>query len=170
MFSRVACRWLLSVALLALAAPASAQRLSESATIQVSLRVLAHVSFEGGTTHALAMAVRPGVAATVTPAEGVRTAMSYNAVTRVTVTSTVLHGPDGATLTPRLLCAHGAPGSRTLAGEFDCAAGFVAELAGERATTTALGVGATLDPAAARGAPAGLYAGQITLTAFLPAS
>jgi hypothetical protein len=166
---RFAVRLILLVAcLLPFARPASAQRFAATATIAVTLRVLPVASFEGGATHDLSAMLEPGVARRIEPADGARTKMTYNAATKVVASGTTLRGPGGATVTARFLCARGAPNAGTADEAFECETGYVAPIAGGRATTISLAVGAEIDASASRSVPAGVYVGQVTLVASNP--
>lgn len=154
--------------LLPFARSASAQHFAATTTIAVTLRVLPVASFEGGATHDLSAMLEPGVARRIEPADGARTRMTYNAETKVVASGTALRGPDGATVRARFLCARGGPNAGTADEAFDCDTGYVAPIAGGRATTVALAVGAEIDASASRNAPAGLYLGQVTFVASNP--
>jgi hypothetical protein len=154
--------------MLPFARSASAQRFAATATIAVTARVLPVASFEGGATHDLSTVLEPGVARRIEPADGARTRMTYNAVTKVVATGTMLHGPGGATVTARFLCARGAPNTGSVDEAFECDSGYVAPIAGGRATIISLAVGAEIDASASRRVPAGLYVGQVTLVASNP--
>ena len=149
--------------------PVEAQQHSRSATVPMSLRVLARASFEGGTEHPLSAQIVGGEALRVQPADGVRTRMTYNAPTRVVVAGSRLVGPGGASVAVRYVCAIGTALSVSAAEPFDCASGTLAVLVDGRASTVPLGVGAELTARETTGLPSGVYAGRVTLTAVHPA-
>ena len=146
-----------------------AQQHSRSATVAMSLRVLASASFEGGTKHPLSAVIVGGEALRVEPAEGVQTRMTYNAPTRVVVSGSPLVGPSGASIFVRYVCAIGTGLSVSAAEPFDCVGGALAVLQSGRTSTLPIAVGAQLTARETVGLPSGLYAGRVTLTAVYPA-
>jgi hypothetical protein len=146
-------------------AAAQAPAQSQSATVAVSLRVLPHASFERGAETPLSAAVVPGAGVRIAPSAGVRTRMTYDAATRVVVSGGPLRGPGGALVQVRFVCSFGDGMSVSASQPFDCVNGVVAELEGARTTTIPLAIGAVLSAAQTLDVPAGLYTGQVTLTA-----
>lgn len=161
---RVACLALITPLLLT-PRLVEAQQHSRSATVTMSLRVLARASFEGGTEHPLTAQIVGGEALRVEPADGVRTRMTYNAPTRVVVAGSRLVGPGGASIAVRYVCAIGTGMSVSAADPFDCASGTLALLVDGRMSTVPLAVGAELTARETAGLPSGLYSGRVTLTA-----
>lgn len=146
-----------------------AQQHSRSATVTMSLRVLARASFEGGTEHPLSAVIVGGEALRVEPSDGVQTRMTYNAPTRVAVAGSRLMGPGGASVTVRFVCAIGSGLSVSAAEPFDCVGGTLAVLQSGRTSTVPIAVGAHLLARETVDLPSGLYAGRVTLTAVYPA-
>jgi hypothetical protein len=141
---------------------------SIAGSIAATATVLPIASFEGGAVRSLTVAVTPGDSARVEPNDGVRTTMHYATATRVTVSASPFHGPNGRTVAARLLCAHGSLGQASDAGAgtvFDCAAGFTAPTEGAGTSSVALAVGASVSAAASRGLPPGRYVGVVTMVA-----
>lgn len=146
-----------------------AQQHSRSATVTMSLRVLARASFEGGTEHPLSAVIVGGEALRVEPTDGVQTRMTYNAPTRVVVAGSPLVGPGGASVTVRYLCAIGTGLSVSASEPFDCVGGTLAVLRSGWTSTVPIAVGAQLLARETVNLPSGLYAGRVTLTAVHPA-
>ena len=156
------------VALVVCAASAPAQPTSASASVALTLRVLPVASFEGGAEHPFSAELVPGEPLRVDPSAGVRTRMTYNAVTRVVVSGTPLTGPGGVTVHVRFVCAFGGGTTVSAAEPFDCIGGLLAGLDGSRTTTVPLAVGAELSGLETLHVPPGLYTGRVTLTATYP--
>ena len=165
---RVACLALITPLLLT-PRLVEAQQHSRSATVTMSLRVLARASFEGGTEHPLSAQIVGGEALRVGPTDGVRTRMTYNAPTRVVVAGSPLKGPGGASVAVRYVCAIGTGLSLSAAEPFDCVGGTVAVLQSGQTSTVPIAVGAHVTARETVGIPSGFYAGRVTLTAVLPA-
>lgn len=141
---------------------------SVTGSIGASAYVMPVASFEGGAVRTLSITLAPGDSARVDPRDGVRTRMRYVVATRVTVSATPFQGPKGFSVTPRLLCSHGAAGeSAPVASDvgFDCTAGYTAPVSGAGTSVVNLGVGAAVSASATRGLPPGLYTGELTLVA-----
>lgn len=158
----------IGLAMLVGATVVRAQAQAATATVSVSLRVLPQASFEGGPTHGFSALVVPGEALRIDPASGVRTRMTYNAVTKVTVTGTPLRGPGGASVQVRFVCAFGDGLTVSASEPFDCIGGLMADLEHAQTTTIPLAIGAELSAVATLDVPPGLYTGTITLTATHP--
>lgn len=158
---------LVAAAMPVAAAPASAQPGAASLLGSIGARaeVLAVASFDGGAVRTLTIVLTPGDSAHLDPSDGVRTLMTHAVATRVTVQATTFTGPDGRTVAPRLLCAHGRGTDPLPDVPFDCAAGYVAPMTAPGSSVESLGIGAAVPARETRRLPAGLYMGTLTLTA-----
>lgn len=143
---------------------------TRSATIAVTLRVLARAAFDevpdADMAGALSATVARGERLRVAPAQGVGTRLVHDAATRVEISASAPVGPGGARLEVRYLCAFGDGLSVSATDPFDCAGAHVARPAPGRAGIQ-IGVGADV-AAPTAGLPPGLYTGRVTLTAVHP--
>ena len=115
-----------------------------------------------------ATAIVPGVAASVTPANGARVRVDFNETTTVTAPNFIMiGGPGGAALRVDLVCAQDASASATTPTAFGapCAGGFIPPIAGNVGGTHYIYIGATVSAAASASAVAGNYAGSFSVTA-----
>ena len=149
-------------ALLALPAIASAQ----TAIINVSATVQSAVSFSNTSDFTFGAALTPGTGATVTPANGGKSMVSYNVPTTVSVAGTALSN-GGASLPVTYSCAQDASGTAATPTAFPgtCAAGYTTVLSGNALTNHWIYVGGAIAAASTTSAPAGIYTGTVTLTA-----
>ena len=153
---------LVLAALLAVPAVASAQ----TATINVSATVQSAVSFSNTTDFSFGAAITPGTGATVTPANGGKSMVSFNVPTTVSVSGTALAN-GGSSLPVTYSCAHDAIGTSATPTAFagSCAAGYTTALSGNALTSHWIYVGGAIAAASTTSAPAGIYTGTVTLTA-----
>ena len=155
------------------AAPAAAQQESRSATVPVSLRVLARTTFDGGVLQRAAAVASPAGASRAEPTAGVYARMGYDVITRVVVSGSPLEGPGGTVVPVRLACSFEGSAAGSAGEPFDCAGGRLARVeeawrrAGTRANPVAvLAAVRALDTASA---PLGSYTGRVVVTATSPA-
>jgi len=129
-------------------------------TSSVSIARLADLSFG-------AVALVPGVPATVSPANGGMARVDYNEPTTVTAPAfLMLGGPAGALLRVDLVCASHATATATAPVTFPagCAGGFATPISGNVGGTHYVYIGGTLAAAASNAALAGSYAGSFSVT------
>lgn len=155
------------------AAPAAAQQESRSATIPVSLRVLARTTFDGGMFPGASAVAWPAALSRATPATPVYTRMSYDVITRVVVAGSPLRGPGGVVLAARLDCSFDGSAAGGGGEPFDCASGGLARVEDGWRTTGTRGnpvaVLAAMRALDTVGAPSGRYTGRVVVTGTSPA-
>ena len=149
-------------ALFAVPAIATAQ----TAMINVSATVQSAVSFSNTSDFSFGTAITPGTGATVTPANGGKSMISYNVPTTVSVSGTALDN-GGASLPVAYSCAQATTGTSATPTAFPgtCAAGYTTSLSGNALTDHWVYVGGAISAASTTSAPAGIYTGTVTLTA-----
>ncbi|HUQ46452.1 MAG TPA: hypothetical protein VM033_07365 [Gemmatimonadaceae bacterium] len=155
------------------AAPVAAQQETRSATLPVSLRVLARTTFDGGMFPRAAAVALPAALSHATPEASVYTRMSHDVITRVVVTGAPLRGPGGVVVAARLDCSF--EGSAAVSGRepFDCAGGGLARVEdgwrGKRTRADPVAVLAAMRALDTVSAPLGMYASRVVVTATSPA-
>jgi hypothetical protein len=115
-----------------------------------------------------ATAIVPGIAASVTPANGARIRVDFNEPTTVTAPDFVMiTGPAGALLRVDLACAQATTPAAAAPTVFaaPCAGGFIPPISGNVGGTHYIYVGGTIAAPAATAIPAGSYAGTFAVTA-----
>jgi spore coat protein U-like protein len=115
-----------------------------------------------------AAAIVPGVAASVTPANGARVRVDFNEPTTITAPDYVMIvGPGGALLRVDLSCAQDPTPASAAPTAFGapCAGGFVPPISGNVGGTHYIYVGGTIAGPATTTVPAGSYAGTFAVTA-----
>ena len=115
-----------------------------------------------------AVAIVPGTAAAVSPANGARVRVDYNEPTSVTAPDFVMiAGPAGALLRVDLVCAHDPTPSAPAPTAFGtpCAGGVVPPLSGNVGGTHYVYVGGVVGASSSASVPAGSYAGTFSVTA-----
>lgn len=162
-------RLCVSVPLLLTPRVIAAQQYSTSTTLGMSLRVLPHASFKGGTERPLSTVIVGGESLDVHPMDGVQTRVTFNAPTHVTVTGSPLVGPGGVIVAVRYVCAIGAGFSMSISDSFDCASVTLATPRRRGTAAMPIAVGAQLAARETLGMRPGVYAGRVTLTAVDPA-
>ncbi|MDB4879284.1 MAG: hypothetical protein JWL60_730 [Gemmatimonadetes bacterium] len=142
---------------------ARAQALNAHATVASSVSITRVADLAFG-----AVAITPGILATVTPANGGRARIDYNEPATVTAPAFVmLAGPSATQLRVDLQCAAHATSASSAPVLFPagCAGGFSAPISGNVGGTHYVYVGGTVAAAASSAAPAGSYAGSFSVTA-----
>jgi hypothetical protein len=115
-----------------------------------------------------AAAIVPGIAASVTPANGARVRVDFNEPTTVTAPDFVMiTGPSGVLLRVDLACAQDPSPAAAAPTVFvaPCAGGYVPPIAGNVGGTHYIYVGGTIAAPATLTIPAGSYAGSFAVTA-----
>lgn len=159
---------------LTVASPSAvAQRVSRSASIPVSLRVLSHTSFEAVVPRAATVVESSMHAVGAALAGQLHTRRIDDAAARIVVSGSLLGGTAGPIVSTRVVCALEGRARGAATEPSYCVRGLLARAGGTETGAVPIAVlievRAEVHVLEGDGVPVGTYGGRVILTAMLPA-